>query len=70
MPAPTAHFQPDDRNIVIVEDCRDIRDAEKAADQFLEGETSCDEAGSHYQRVQVSGVQREGKYFFDVVVVH
>jgi len=70
MPTPSAHFQPDDRNIVIVENCRDIRDAEKAADQFLQGETSCDEAGSHYQRIQVSGVQREGKYFFDVVVVH
>jgi len=70
MPTPTAHFQPDDRNIVIVEDCPDIHDAEKAADQFLDTITSCDEAGSHYQRIQVSGIQREGKYFFDVVVVH
>jgi hypothetical protein len=70
MPTPTAHFQPDNRNIVIVENCPDMRDAEKAADQFLDVITSCDEAGSHYQRVQVSGVQREGKYFFDVVVVH
>ena len=70
MPTPTAHFQPDDRNIVIVEDCRNIQEAEKAADQFLDTITSCDEAGSHYQRIQVSGVRREGKYFFDVVVVH
>ena len=70
MPTPNAHFQPDDRNIVIVEDCADMGGAERAADEFLESMTSCDEAGSHYQRIQVSGVQREGKYYFDVVVVH
>lgn len=70
MPTSNAHFQPDSRNVVIVEDCRNIHDAEKQADEFLASITSQDEAGAHYQRIKVSGVERDGKYYFDVVVVH
>ena len=69
MPTPTAYFQPDNRSIIIVENCSDMQTAEKQADEFLNVITSMDEAGSHYQRIQVSGIQREGKYYFDVVVV-
>jgi hypothetical protein len=70
MPTPNAHFQPDNRDIVIVEDCTDLKTAEKQADEFLDSVSSQDEAGAHYQRIQVSGVEREGKYYFDVVVLH
>jgi len=69
MPAPKVYFQPDNRNFIIVENCSDMKTAEKQADDFLDSITSMDEAGSHYQRIQVSGTQREGKYYFDVVVV-
>ena len=69
MPAPIAYFQPDNRSIIIVENCSDMQTAEKEADEFLSVITSMDEAGSHYQRIQVSGTQRENKYYFDVVVV-
>jgi uncharacterized protein YerC len=68
MPTPTAYFQPDNRNIIIVENCTDMQAAEKLADEFLDNITSMDEAGSHYQRIQVSGMRHEGKYYFDVVV--
>jgi len=64
-----AYFQPDNRNIIIVENCSDMQTAEKQADEFLETITSMDEAGSHYQRIQVSGIRHEDKYYFDVVVV-
>ena len=69
MPTPTAYFQPDNRSIIIVENCSDMQTAEKQADEFLNVITSMDEAGSHYQRIQVSGIQWEGKYYFDVIVV-
>ena len=69
MPAPKAYFQPDNRNFIIVENCSDMQTAEKQADEFLNNITAMDEAGSHYLRIQVSGTKREGKYFFDVVVV-
>jgi hypothetical protein len=69
MSTPKTYFQPDNRNIIIVENCGDMQTAEKQADDFLETITSMDEAGSHYQRIQVSGNFHEGKYYFDVVVV-
>ncbi|HMI59971.1 MAG TPA: hypothetical protein VK518_03660 [Puia sp.] len=69
MPTQIAYFQPDNRSIIIVENCSDMQTAEKQADEFLETITSMDEAGCHYQRIQVSGTEREGKYYFDVVVV-
>jgi hypothetical protein len=70
MYTPTAYFQPDNRAIVIVENYSNTQEAEKQADEFLEGIAAQDEAGAHYQRVQVSGIEREGKYYFDVVVVY
>jgi hypothetical protein len=69
MSTPNAYFQPDNRSIIIVENCTDMQTAEKQADDFLEAITSMDEAGSHYQRIQVSGTWHEGKCYFDVVVV-
>lgn len=70
MPTPTAYFQPDNRAVVIVEDFMDVEDAEKQADQFLKNISEQDECGANFQRVKVSGVERERKYYFDVVVVY
>jgi len=70
MPTPTAYFQPDNRAVVIVEEFVNIEDAEKQADQFLKNISEQDECGANYQRVKVSGVERESKYYFDVVVVY
>ncbi len=70
MPAPTVYFQPDNRHIVIVENCKDLSAAQQHVDQFLEEVSSQDEAGAHYQRIQVSGTEQKGTYYFDVVVVH
>ncbi|MBS1661065.1 MAG: hypothetical protein JST68_08445 [Bacteroidetes bacterium] len=64
------YFQPDNRHIVIAESCSDIHDAERQVDRFLDTISEQDEAGAHYQRIAISGTERDGKYYFDVVVVH
>lgn len=62
-----AYFQPDDRNIVIVESAPDMINAEREADRFLEEVSSMDEGGTTFSRIQCSGVKQEGKYYFEVI---
>jgi len=62
------HFEEGSPNIVVVEDADGFEQAQALADEFLSDVTAMDESGSLHRRVQVSGVKRDGKYYFDVVV--
>ena len=64
-----AHFQPDARHIVIVEEAPDMQAAEQEADRFLIAESKADEAGCCYQRVHSSGIKRDSGYYFKVVAM-
>jgi hypothetical protein len=64
-----AHFQPDARHIVIVEEAPDMQTAEREADQFLNAESKADEGGCCYLRVRSSGIKRDDGYYFKVVAV-
>ncbi|RFM27167.1 hypothetical protein [Deminuibacter soli] len=64
------HFKEDSRHMVVAEAFNSLEEAEQAADSFLEEMTSIDECGTHYVRVQVSGMpdtMQNGTYYFDVV---
>ena len=61
------HFQEDSRHIVIVEDAASMEQAEAAADAFLAEITAMDETGAKYQRIQVSGIRRDDKYYFETL---
>jgi hypothetical protein len=63
-----AHFEEGDRNLVVVEEADGFKQAEALADNFLSEVTSMDECGAMHRRIEVSGIRREGKYYFDVVV--
>jgi hypothetical protein len=64
-----AHFQPDARHIVIVEEAPDMQTAEQEADRFLTAESQADEGGCCYLRVHSSGIKRDSGYYFKVVAV-
>lgn len=64
-----AHFQPDARHIVIVEEAPDMQTAEREADRFLAVESQSDEGGCCYQRVRSSGIKRDTGYYFKVVAM-
>ena len=63
-----AHFQEDNRNIVIVEEAGNMEEAEAMADEFLNGEMAADEGGARYQRIKVSGIRRGDKYYFEALI--
>lgn len=54
--------------MVIVEEAEGFKQAEELADDFLSDVTSMDECGALHQRIHVSGIRRDGKYYFEVVV--
>lgn len=62
------HFEEGNRNVVVVEEAEGFKQAEALADTFLSDVTAMDECGALHQRIQVSGIRRQGKYYFEVVV--
>lgn len=62
-----AFFQEDNRHFVIVENAANMEQAEAAADAFLAEITAMDEAGATYERIKVSGIYRDNKYYFETL---
>ena len=64
------HFQEDTRHILIIEEAGGMpeTEAEALADEYLSIVDAMDEGGARHQRIKVSGIRRDDKYYFDVVV--
>lgn len=64
------YFEPGDRHNVVVENVADMTAAEQEADRFLQAVSATDECGSALVRIKSSGVRRNDRYYFKVVMLY
>jgi hypothetical protein len=64
------YFEEGDRHNLVVENVAGMEVAEQEADRFLCEASKADEGGASFVRIKVSGVKRNDRYYFKVVMVY